>query len=159
MQATEHIVLNPLPFDVTLEKIYSDFMRYLLEQTRVFFQQRIVDGANTWKQHEATMQFVVAHPNGWGFIEQSFLRRAAISAGLVPSDLSSRDRIQFVTEGEASVHFVLVNSDLQNRIQVRASIFQPAIQINHLCLSPVSSWLFAMPVDRLLTQHCTPSSK
>eukprot|EP00918_Siedleckia_nematoides_P076137 GHVU01166531.1.p1 GENE.GHVU01166531.1~~GHVU01166531.1.p1 ORF type:complete len:546 (+),score=50.24 GHVU01166531.1:96-1640(+) len=117
MKATQTITLDPLPFDVTLEKIYADLMRYLFEQTRTFFQQRIVDGTNTWQKHEATIQFVMAHPNGWGFLEQAFLRRAAVSAGLVPPDLKSRDRIQFVTEGEASVHFVLVNTDLQNKIQ------------------------------------------
>ncbi|KDQ12473.1 hypothetical protein BOTBODRAFT_176413 [Botryobasidium botryosum FD-172 SS1] len=117
MRTRDNLTLDPLPFDVPLEKIYSDFMRYLYDQTRQFFQQRIIDGEKVWTKHESSIQFVIAHPNGWGILEQALLRRAAISAGLIPPDLASRERIQFVTEGEASVHYVLVNTDLQSHMK------------------------------------------
>ncbi|KDQ13831.1 hypothetical protein BOTBODRAFT_188297 [Botryobasidium botryosum FD-172 SS1] len=117
MRTRDKIKLDPLPFDVPLEKIYSDFMRYLCDQTRQFFQRRIINGEKIWRKLESSLQFIIAHPNGWGISEQTLLRRAAVSAGLVPPNLASRERIRFITEREASVHFVLVNTDLQKHMK------------------------------------------
>ncbi|KAJ7113113.1 hypothetical protein C8R44DRAFT_984923 [Mycena epipterygia] len=41
--------------------------------------------------------------------QQSNMRKAAIIAGLVPNTSDGRERIHFVTEGEASLHFCITN--------------------------------------------------
>ncbi|KAF8333720.1 hypothetical protein F5887DRAFT_993201 [Amanita rubescens] len=53
------------------------------------------------------IKFVLSHPNGWEGKQQSQMRRAAIDAGLVANMSEALTRIDFVTEGEASLHFCL----------------------------------------------------
>ncbi|KAG9084211.1 hypothetical protein FRC07_013690 [Ceratobasidium sp. 392] len=62
------------------------------------------------------MEVVIAHPNGWGIREQAFLRATAVAAGLT-SESSSRSKVKFVTEAEASVHFCIHHTNLGNRLQ------------------------------------------
>lgn len=77
-----------------------------------------MDGRPIWARLRPTMEFVIAHPNGWYAAEQGVLRNAAIAAGLVPpSDL---DRIHFVNEAEASVHFVTHHANLESQLAVSA---------------------------------------
>ncbi len=52
------------------------------------------------------IEFILSHPNGWEGKQQSEMRRAAINAGLVNAN-EALERISFVTEGEASLHFCL----------------------------------------------------
>lgn len=118
MRSREQIKLEPLPPHVTIDQIYSDFMGYLFSQTQKFFKDRILDGENTWDTLKNTMEFVIAHPNGWDAGQQSILRTAAVAANLVPSIHIAQERIHFVSEAEASVHFVLVHADLEGRLKV-----------------------------------------
>lgn len=114
--------LPGLPFHLTVERIYADFLRYLLAHTRTFFGDRTSNGKNIWLNLIYSADFVIAHPNGWGSKEQSVLRRAAIQADLVrPSDAEAR--VHFVTEAEASVHFCVANAHLAARLKVRAIFF------------------------------------
>ncbi|KAF8632436.1 hypothetical protein AX15_001879 [Amanita polypyramis BW_CC] len=53
------------------------------------------------------MHFILSHPNGWEGKQQADMRRAAISAGLVRTTSEAVERVTFVTEGEASLHFCL----------------------------------------------------
>jgi hypothetical protein len=46
------------------------------------------------------------------------LRRATVEAGLVASPAMASERVRFVSEAEASVHYVMFHADLQNRLQV-----------------------------------------
>src|SRR6266849_1044632 len=39
-----------LPQGVAVETIYSDFLRYLLKNTRAFFETRTPNGATIWQQ-------------------------------------------------------------------------------------------------------------
>ena len=55
---------------------------------------------------ENDIEFILSHPKGWEGQQQSEMRRAAIDAGLVNAN-EAPDRISFVTEGEASLHFCL----------------------------------------------------
>ncbi|KAF8593069.1 hypothetical protein BDV93DRAFT_590260, partial [Ceratobasidium sp. AG-I] len=93
----------PLPYGVELEQVYIDFMKYLLENTKSFFEKKVIGGRTLWGKLFPTIQVVLAHPNGWETPERGFLRRAARRAGMAPSD----SQITFVTEAEASVHFCL----------------------------------------------------
>ncbi|KAG8701438.1 hypothetical protein FRC09_005371 [Ceratobasidium sp. 395] len=90
--------------------------RYLLKHTQAFFEARIIDGKMLWESYQHKMEIVIAHPNGWGIREQTFLRTAAVDAGITTHSLS-RSRIKFVTEAEASVHFCIYHTNLGNRLQ------------------------------------------
>ncbi|KAG8687807.1 hypothetical protein FRC09_013269, partial [Ceratobasidium sp. 395] len=90
--------------------------RYLLKHTQAFFEARIIDGKMLWESYQHKTEIVIAHPNGWGIREQTFLRTAAVDAGITTNSLS-RSRIKFVTEAEASVHFCIYHTNLGNRLQ------------------------------------------
>lgn len=93
-------------------------MGYLFRQTEKYFKERILDGEQTWNSLKSKIEFVIAHPNGWGTEEQGILRKASIAANLVTSS-AAKDRVHFVSEAEASVHFVMLHSDLSNHMKVR----------------------------------------
>ena len=48
----------------------------------------------------------LATPNGWDVTQQGFLREVAVEAGLV-TPANAEERLEFVTEGEAAVHYIL----------------------------------------------------
>lgn len=106
-----------LPPGVILQQVYSDFMGYLLKHTQTFFEDRLIDGKKIWERYKHTMEIVITHPSGWGAHEQTFLRAAAIRAGITSPDQASA-RIQFVTEVEASIYYCTYRSNPRNRPQV-----------------------------------------
>ena len=61
--------------------------------------------ASSWNELAETAGFILCHPNGWGGSQQERMRKSAIKAGLVPDTEDGRNRVQFVTEGEASLHY------------------------------------------------------
>jgi hypothetical protein len=67
------------------------------------------------------MEVVIAHPNGWGIREQTFLRAAAVDAGFASAS-AAPSKIRFVTEAEASVHFCIYHTNLGSRLQVRSNL-------------------------------------
>ena len=85
----------------------ADFMRYLYQCARTFIQDTHANGQMLWTSVESRIDFVLTHPNGWEGAQQSQIRHAAVLAGLIPED--GQDRIQLVTEGEASLHFCIGN--------------------------------------------------
>ncbi|KAF8754983.1 ATP binding [Rhizoctonia solani] len=113
MQAKHDLKLDELPPGVTLRQIYADFLRYLLKHTKTFFEDRVLDGRQTWARYSPTMEVVIAHPNGWGIREQAFLRSAAVAAGF-STDEKALASVRFVTEAEASVHFCIHHTNLGN---------------------------------------------
>ena len=125
--ATHHIVnLIPLPPGVSIEKIYADILDYLFRHTQIFFEEKEFElggGGQIWRKLalQNSIDFVLAHPSGWSLQEQSMLRRAAVKAGLVQSIQIAAERVQFVSEAEASVHYVMFHADLQSRLQVSGS--------------------------------------
>jgi hypothetical protein len=96
-----------LPVNVKIAQVYADFMTYLMKCTKSFFQKRILpDGAAIWQRLQESTVVVLTIPNGWGPGEQEILRRAAVYAELVTEKMK-HESLQFVTEGEASVHWAL----------------------------------------------------
>lgn len=82
-------------------------MTYLMEWTALFFEKRILpDGAATWRRLRKSILIILMIPKDWGFAEQELLRRAALEAELVTEE-TKHECIEFVTEGEASVHWTL----------------------------------------------------
>jgi hypothetical protein len=49
---------------------------------------------------------ILTTPNGWDVTQQGFLREVAVEAGLV-TQANAEGRLEFVTEGEAAVHYIL----------------------------------------------------
>lgn len=101
--------IPPLPKSVSIGQIYSDFLRYLMENAQSSFEQSIPSGPAIWRRLRNNLTIALITPNGWDFSQQSVLREAAIRAGLVKEDDSHR-LLDFVTEGEASVHYALAYS-------------------------------------------------
>ncbi|KAF8606746.1 hypothetical protein BDV93DRAFT_488628 [Ceratobasidium sp. AG-I] len=116
LQSKHRLTLDPLPPGVSLHQIYADFLGYLLKHTKSFFEDRILDGEQIWTRYQSKMKVVIAHPNGWGLREQTFLREAAVEAGFADG-ASARANIRFVTEAEASVHFCIYHTNLGERLQ------------------------------------------
>lgn len=111
------LCLAALPKGVTLMKIYVDFMRYLLNHTKKYFVEHVLQGESEWRKYFPSMKVVIAHPNGWGINEQDFLRRAAVSAGYAEL-WNAPSQIRFVSEAEASVHFCIHHMDIGSSMDV-----------------------------------------
>ena len=92
-------------------------MAYLVKHATSYFKAREMDGESLWQSLGPKADFIIAHPNGWGAHEQGVLRDAAVAGGLV-SAIESHQRVHFVSEAEASVHFVIFHSELGSRINV-----------------------------------------
>ncbi|PVF93795.1 hypothetical protein CPB86DRAFT_87047 [Serendipita vermifera] len=98
--------IPPLPTGVSLRRAYSDFIRYLFNHTRKFFIDSTPNGTNIWARLQSRIIIIFCHPNGWYVSQQSFLSQSAVEAGIVPSE-DVGTRVEFVTEGEASVHYAV----------------------------------------------------
>ncbi len=102
-----------LPRGVGLGQIYRDFLGYLLRNTRQYFIDHVLDGLRVWNNYFPNADIILAHPNGWGLKEQDFLKSVAMNSGWTRGN-----KVRFVTEGEASVHFCMFHADLAPRFQV-----------------------------------------
>jgi hypothetical protein len=76
------------------------------------------NGTALWIGVEDSMEFVLTHPNGWEGEQQAKMRTAAIVAGLIPNNRSGSERVHFVTEGEASLHFCIRNGLATDALRV-----------------------------------------
>ena len=97
--------LPPLPRNKSAIDVFADVLHYLFDATKRYIQER--QGVDMWNSVEDDIHFILSHPNGWEGRQQSEMRRAAVTAGLVATDAQAAERVSFVTEGEASLHFCL----------------------------------------------------
>ncbi|KJA20622.1 hypothetical protein HYPSUDRAFT_88584 [Hypholoma sublateritium FD-334 SS-4] len=95
--------IPPLPAGKRAVDVLADFLSYLRACAAAYISEAHLGGAELWTAAGADARYVLAHPNGWGGAEQARMRDAAVRAGLVRAN--ERERITFVTEGEASLHF------------------------------------------------------
>ena len=107
-----------LPASKDIVSIYADFYRYLFDRTHVFFCETNVNGNIVWTSVQGEIDFVLSHPNGWEGAQQSIMRKAVIKAGLVPDTPMGRERVSFVTEGEASFHYCITKGFMTETIEV-----------------------------------------
>lgn len=71
-----------------------------------------------------------SHPNGWGSYQQGKMREAAISGGLVPDTPEGHERVEFVTEGEASFHWCIVQEIAGEAFKVwPSSLFSSGVTV------------------------------
>ncbi|KAJ7578255.1 hypothetical protein C8J56DRAFT_359675 [Mycena floridula] len=101
--------LHPLPPNKTVVDVFADMMEYLFQCSKAFISKSHPNGLQYWETLENDIEYVLTHPNGWEGAQQSQMRRAAITAGLIPDTEAGHARIHFVTEGEASLHYCLQN--------------------------------------------------
>jgi hypothetical protein len=106
----KELTFPPLPPGVNIKTIYADFLKFLYGSTGEFIRRNIQGGATTWSRLQTKTEFIFATPNGWDARQQGFLRDAAVQGGLLPAH-NADDRIGFITEAEASVHFAMAHSD------------------------------------------------
>jgi len=59
-----------------------------------------------WPRLDKNFVVCMAIPNGWSIEEQEWLRAALVEASILPKD-HDRDRLQFISESEGSVHFAV----------------------------------------------------
>ncbi|KAH8800523.1 hypothetical protein DL96DRAFT_1824045 [Flagelloscypha sp. PMI_526] len=103
-----HQKLKPLPSGKTPTLVFADFLGYLFRCAEKYIRETHHNGDTLWEGVQAgQVHFVLTHPNAWEGIQQSQLRDAAVKAGLISSNPAGQSRLQFVTEGEASLHFCL----------------------------------------------------
>jgi hypothetical protein len=98
--------IPPLPAGLSITKIYADMLRWLVEHTKHFFRTHTIDGEQIWQRLGSQVTIVLAIPNGWEVEQQHVLRQAMQMSGILPVNFDE-DRLEFVTEGEASVHYAL----------------------------------------------------
>ncbi len=94
--------LDELPPNTSAEDVMKDLMHYLYKETIKYIEEHHADGKTILDQVKNRVQFVLSHPNGWAGKPQQRLRKCAVLGGLVQSDEEARQRIRFITEGEAS---------------------------------------------------------
>ena len=110
----------PLPPNKTIVDVFADYLRYLFDCAASYIQETHPNGRALWAAIKDDKYFVLSHPNGWEGKEQSQMRKAAVKAGLVSADPLGQSKISFVTEGEASLHFVIENGVLSPQQEVCA---------------------------------------
>ncbi|KAG9009248.1 hypothetical protein FRB90_008492 [Tulasnella sp. 427] len=96
-----------LPPGRTVIDVFGDFLKYMFACVGEHIINTHVDGNRQWLSLKEKAHFVLSHPNGWGSYQQGEMREAAIKGGLVPNTSAGRERIEFVTEGEASFHWCI----------------------------------------------------
>ncbi|KAF9029411.1 hypothetical protein BDZ89DRAFT_1091791 [Hymenopellis radicata] len=82
------------------------FCATCLPLPKTYIIETTPSGASFWSSIEHHIDFILTHPNGWEGQQQGLMRRAAVVAGLIEDGIG-QDRLQFVTEGEASLHFCI----------------------------------------------------
>ncbi|KAJ3012576.1 hypothetical protein NUW54_g1828 [Trametes sanguinea] len=121
-EAVQYGTLPPLPTGKTAVDVCADFLAYLYRCAQDFILEAHSNGNSLWKSAQGRAEFVLSHPNGWSGLQQGLLRDAVVAARLVSDDAAGRERIHFVTEGEASLHFCLKNGITDEVLQIGKTV-------------------------------------
>lgn len=108
--------LPPLPRGKTAVDVFADFLSYLNRCARSYIEETHVDGASLLASGK--VEFILSHPNAWEGAQQTLMRNAAIQAGLISGSPNDRDRVHFISEGEASLNFC-IDKNLTNEAILR----------------------------------------
>ena len=107
-----------LPKGKTIVDVFADFMRYLFRSTKMLFKASEPNGDLRWNAVSSNIELVLTHPNGWGGLQQTQLRTAAVKAGIIPDTSAGRSSVHFVTEGEASFNFCATHTQAGKSLKV-----------------------------------------
>lgn len=134
---TADFQLPQLPEGLDIQTVYADFIGYLYKHTKLYFCEHVIEwvcpfflalfslltlalsrsGLNIWDRLAGTATFVFGHPDGWNDQQQQVLRLALHQAAIF-SQNDPEERLKFVRESEASVHYVLHNQNVTNWLEV-----------------------------------------
>lgn len=109
--------LPPIGVDKPIVEILSDYLGYVFKCAKAFISETNPIGRQILSS-STPIDFVLSHPNGWLGPQQNSMRRAAILADLIPDNDEGASRLQFVTEGEASLQFCVATGLGEDVIQV-----------------------------------------
>jgi hypothetical protein len=101
------IQLPGLPEGKTVIDVFADFLKYLSLCAHQYIRETHPNGDSLWTSVKDQIEVVLSHPNGWEGAQQSKMRSAAVRAGLVPDTIAGHQRVHFVSEGEASLHYCI----------------------------------------------------
>ncbi|KAF9528181.1 hypothetical protein CPB83DRAFT_767302 [Crepidotus variabilis] len=106
--------IPPLPPRKSIVDVWADFLTYLYRCARTYIEETQVNGISVFAFlcQQDQIDFVLSHPNGWEGKEQELMRNAAVKAGLIKNSAQGHEKLSFVTEGEASLHFAIENGVL-----------------------------------------------
>jgi len=107
-----------LPKGKTIIDVFADFMQYLFCSTKVAFESSEPDGRLIWDSISESIELVLTHPHGWGGLQQTHLRNAAVKADIVQDSPAGRSRVHFVTEGEAGLRFCAAYTEAGRNLKV-----------------------------------------
>jgi len=108
LSALKELMLPSFPSGKNVVQVFSDFLGYLMDCTEKYIKETYATVTEeVWATLRRDMVIVLAHPNGWGGAQQQQMRRSAVLAKLIPDTASGHDRVFFVTEGEASLHYCI----------------------------------------------------
>ena len=111
-----------LPKGKSIIDVFADFIRFLYNSTKALFKASEPNGELRWRSVSDKIELVLTHPNGWGGLQQTQLRAAAVRAGVVRDTPTGRSRVHFVTEGEASFNFCATHTEAGKRLRVRHAL-------------------------------------
>ncbi|KAF9444527.1 hypothetical protein P691DRAFT_736327 [Macrolepiota fuliginosa MF-IS2] len=105
--------IPPLPLGKTVVEVLADFLEYLNSCAKQYIQDvEPVIGSSIWNGSE--IHYILSHPNGWEGAQQTLMRQAAEKAGLMSS---GKNKITFITEGEASLNRCIEKGLMSESIQ------------------------------------------
>ncbi|TFK64303.1 hypothetical protein BDN72DRAFT_846729 [Pluteus cervinus] len=99
--------IPPLPACKTIVEVLADYLRFLFQSAKAYIEKSRPNKEVWWNSVKSRIEFVLTHPNGWEGKQQSQMREAAVIAELVPDEQAGEERIHFVTEGEAGLHYCI----------------------------------------------------
>jgi len=106
-----------LPKGKSLQDIFADFIRYLFDSAKAFFQESEPLGKELWESLKHNIDLILTHPNGWEGREQEFLRKSVVQASIFTEE-EALSRASFVTEGEATLNFLVTNTRSGESLEV-----------------------------------------
>ncbi|KAH7088645.1 hypothetical protein BKA62DRAFT_835565 [Auriculariales sp. MPI-PUGE-AT-0066] len=119
MKAANNLTPPSLPAGVSLKTVYKDLLAYLFKYARDYIDATSVDigGGKLWSRLGPKFELCLAIPNGWNESQQQFLREAVVAADILPANHEAQ-RLKFVSEAEAAVHFAIVYANIGTWLRV-----------------------------------------
>ena len=113
--ATGPAKIPDLPPNKTVLDVLSDYFEYLNDCAKQWIRETHPGiGTSIWEGPE--IHYILSHPNGWEGPQQAVMKKAAERAGLITS--GGRNKITFITEGEASLNHCIEKGLMNESIQV-----------------------------------------
>jgi hypothetical protein len=103
----DDLSLPALPLNVTVDKIFSNYLGYIKERLQDYITTQYGEGAAIWSALSPSMEVVLTTPNGWEINQQQRMRIAAQRSGLVAGRQSGK-RVSFVSEAEVRLDTCVV---------------------------------------------------